>query len=210
MTLSESNGVANPIARVVFFWSATTLNWRMDGSNPYAGLLAQALAEQRVRVEVRPSGNLSFVWKFPRPYDIVHLNWNPNFYEHPNPVMAVLRLLGFAAMLAVARLRGFRIVWTMHNVVPHEQLRPLHGEVARRVVTTLANAVICHCEHAKSVLGRRFGRRWGVHVIPHGSFADAYPRKATRAEARRAFDIPDDAFVYGYFGNIRRTKASSG
>ena len=73
-------------------------------------------------------------------------------------------------------------------------------------VTTLANAVICHCEHAKSVLGRRFGRRWGVHVIPHGSFADAYPRKATRAEARRAFDIPDDAFVYGYFGNIRAYK----
>ena len=206
MTLTESNGVTNPTARVVFFWSATTLNWRLDGSNPYAGLLAQALAEHRVRVEVRRSGNLGFVWEFPRPFDIVHFNWNPTFYEHPNPVLAVLRLLAFAAMLLVARLRGFRIVWTMHNVVPHEQIRASHGEVARRLVTTLANAVICHCEYAKSVLGRRFGRRWGVHVIPHGSFAHAYPREATRAEARRSFDIPDDAFVYGFFGNIRAYK----
>ena len=61
MILAETNGVTNPAARVVFFWSATTLNWRLDGSNPYAGLLAQALAEHRVRVEVKRSGNLGFV-----------------------------------------------------------------------------------------------------------------------------------------------------
>ncbi len=206
VTLPDSNGVEDPAARVAFFWGPPSLHWQVSGANPYAGLLAQALAAHRVRVEALPATSLRFVWRFPRPYDVIHMNWLPLLYEHPNPLRAAFRLFGFAFLLLLARLRGFRLVWTMHNVVPHEQLRRSHGELARRIVTTLAHGVICHCEHARTVLARRFGRRWGAYVIPHGSFADAYPSQATRAEARRAFDIPDDAFVYGFFGNIRAYK----
>ena len=202
----ESNGVMKPIGRVVFLWSPPSFHWRSSGANPYAGLLAEALAAHGVRVDARPDTNLRFVWRIPRSYDVIHFNWIPRLHEHRHPVVAMFRLLAFGLTLLWARVWGCRIVWTMHNVVPHEQLRPSHGLLARRMLISLADVVICHCEHARQVLGRKFGRFKGVEVIPHGSFAKAYPRGATRAEARRAFDIPNDVFVYGFFGNIRAYK----
>ena len=202
----ESNGVKNPIGRVAFLWSPPSLHWRSSGANPYAGLLAEELAGHGVRVDARSDTNLRFVWTFPRSYDVIHFNWIPRLYEHRHPVVAMFRLLAFGFTLLWARVRGFRIVWTMHNVVPHEQLRPSYGLLARRILIALADVVICHCEYARQVLGRKFGRVERVEVIPHGSFAKAYPRDATKAEARRAFDMPNDVFVYGYFGNIRSYK----
>jgi beta-1,4-mannosyltransferase len=202
----DSNDVVSPVLRVAFLWAPASFKWRLTGANPYAGLLANALSKHAIRVDARSDHSLRFVWQVPRAYDVMHLNWIPRLYEHSNPIIASLRLLGFVALLLLARLRGIRIVWTMHNVMPHEQLRPVHGLIARRVLTRLAHTIICHCEHAREILASRFGRTKQVLVIPHGSFADAYPRKATRAESRRAFDIPESAFVYGYFGNIRAYK----
>ena len=206
MSALDSNNVVSPTLRVAFLWAPASFKWRLTGANPYAGLLANALSKHGVRVDAHGDHSLRFVWQVRREYDVIHLNWIPRLYEHPNAIIAVLRLLGFVALLLLARLRGIRIVWTMHNVVPHEQLRPTHGLLARRVISWLANTVICHCDHARKILARRFGRTSQVLVIPHGSFADAYPRGATRAESRRAFDIPESVFVYGYFGNIRAYK----
>ena len=95
----------------------------------------------------------------------------------------------------------------MHNLLPHEQIHPRIDRLARRLVMALADAVICHCDVARRQLAQVFGRRRSVYVIPHGSFRHASPHDARSAEARRALDLPADAFVYGYFGNIRAYKS---
>ena len=137
---------------------------------------------------------------------MLHLNWIVRLYQHRRPLAAVARLAAFAFWRGLARVLGYRIVFTMHNLLPHEQIHPRFDRLARRLVIALAHAVICHCDVARRQLAQAFGRRRAVYVIPHGSFRDAYPHDAHSAGARRALDLPADAFVYGYFGNIRAYK----
>ena len=53
---------------------------------------------------------------------------------------------------------------------------------------------------------RRWGEKPHAHVIPIGSYENAYPADVTRQQARQRFGIPDEAFAFVFFGNVRPYK----
>jgi beta-1,4-mannosyltransferase len=192
--------------RAVFFWEQGGIAIDHPRVNPYGGLLARGLASHGVILE--PGWEITPEWvraQHPR-VQVLHLNWVHKFYAHPDPAERRRRFRAFAAGLLQARRLGIRIVWTMHNLYPHETHDAVLDRQARRLVCRLAHAVIAHCPHAAGLLAAHFGRRRDVYVIPHGHFIDAYPHTVGRPAARRALDLPDDAFVYVFFGNIRAYK----
>ncbi len=192
--------------KVLFFWGGPGNMDRQFG-NPYARLLAAALKRHGVTLAVAQTLNL---WDHVFRSDIqaLHFNWiAPHYAAEVDTLRAALReFVSFVAALIVARLRGYRIVWTMHNLYPHEMDYPWIDRAIRLLMCRLAHAVIVHCRHAATLLDQHFGRTHGVHIIPHGEFITPYRNTISPEAARDSLGLAADDFVYLFVGNIRAYK----
>jgi beta-1,4-mannosyltransferase len=189
-----------------------------SASNPYQRELARALREHAVDVvSAPPPGRdplaiLRAWWGHGRPR-VVHLHWTHNYLGQragraggPTRLGAIL----FIAQLRLLRRSGVRLVWTVHNLGGHDgSLDPRERAVHRRLAS-LCDAVICHCEAAaRAVMGEyRLPEtaRTRLHVIPHGSYVGAYPDTVDRATARSGLNLPENARVLLFFGQVRPYK----
>jgi glycosyltransferase involved in cell wall biosynthesis len=127
--------------------------------------------------------------------DVVHAQW----WTHVLSPM-------YLAMLATARLRGKRIVMTVHNVTPHES-NAFTRFLARRVMR-FGERFIVHSPQNRSSLSMMVRKSDGrTTVLPHGVL-DAPRTGMTREDARRALNIAPNAKVVLAFGNIRPYKGA--
>ena len=192
--------------RGVFFWEAGGLV--LDKANPYGGLLAQAMRGVGVELEAGYPDTLTREWLFQNQgrIEILHLNWPHYMYDEPDLGDRLACCAQAIDNLALARTLGYKIVWTVHNLYPHESGSRDLDHLARIAITHLADALICHCNHARELVRIHFHRTEGVFVIPHGNFIEPYPNIISRGDARRQLGLTDDNFVYFNFGNVRRYK----
>lgn len=178
--------------------------------NPYWERLQDALARLGVTfVSTEDKLYLQWGWlvRHRRDVDVLHLHHLQHHYDYQQTRASWQMLLKFVGKLILARLLGYRIVWTMHNVYPHQRLRPLLvGRLAHIAVAQLAHAVIVHCEYAREALAREFYRRRRVHTIPHPSYVGVYPDTIDRQQARNNLGLPQDAPVFLFLGAIRPYK----
>lgn len=117
------------------------------------------------------------------------------------------RLRKFTLDLLLARLLGYRLVWTMHDFLPTWPLSPAWVErLARRIMAALAHDVIVHCEEGRRLLARHFGRRRRVWTLPHPVFPTPPSAAISRPAARAALMLPPAAFIVGFVGGIRPNK----
>jgi glycosyltransferase involved in cell wall biosynthesis len=109
--------------------------------------------------------------------------------------------------LPILRRLGKSIVYTAHDVLPHES--EIMSEQHARWLYHYAEALFVHGETLKGLMIERFGvDETRVHVIPHGNFnfiADT-PGPWDRASARASFDFDEDDRVVLFFGLIREYK----
>ena len=193
--------------RALFFWEPVgglTLEHRC---NPYGPLLARALEKRGVHLEL---GDYEFEagWleEKRRDFQVLHLNWLHAFYRRDDLESTVDQYARFAENLGLARRMGYHIVWTLHNLYPHERPFPQVDHQARLLVGRQAHAVMAHCEHAACLARQRFRPQGPVRVIPHGHFIDVFPNEISRPAARRHLGLPEEAFVYLFFGTARSYK----
>jgi glycosyltransferase involved in cell wall biosynthesis len=147
------------------------------------------------------------------PPEVVHLHWPEKVYTRGEAGLRglFLTLLGairLAAGLTLIRLRGRRLVWTVHNRGPHESRYPVLDRAVQSYVGCIASGLIAHSAFAKRTFTARRQRLVNrTVVIPHGNFIGAYPHSAiTRGEMRRRLGIPQQSFVFLAFGHIRAYK----
>ncbi len=107
----------------------------------------------------------------------------------------------------MARLLGYRIVWTVHEVYPHETTSRRLDRAAALVLSRASHVLTAH-DHATAALVEESLRpgRGKVVLIPHPSFADVYPPGRERDAVRSALGIPGSAFVFLCFGHVRDYK----
>ena len=111
----------------------------------------------------------------------------------------------YLAVLGLARLRGRRVVLTLHNVMPHEAAS--WRRWLFQSVFCLAHRFIVHSERNAQVLLEQYPRAAGrVTVVPMGIHTVAAERKVTRREARGRLELPAESRVILAFGNIRPYK----
>ena len=194
--------------RVLFFWEPVGGLTLQHRCNPYAPLLSRALEKRDIHLEL---GDYDFrrSWLEEKrgACSVLHLNWLHPFYRTDKLETTVERYAGFADSLSYARGLGYRIVWTVHNLYPHERPFPHVDHLGRLMVAGMADALIAHCEFAAEEASRSFFYNGHVHVIPHGNFIDAFPNDVSRADARARLDVAPDAFAYLFFGNARGYKS---
>jgi glycosyltransferase involved in cell wall biosynthesis len=189
---------------VAFFPSLNDL-----AGNPYWRLLAEALEAKGVHVLPDNPRYLALRWLWAQRnrMQVLHIHYFQDNYAFEGTQARLRWVLRFARNLVAARLMGYHVVWTVHNEIPSFPLQPKWVEdLAHLALARLAHAVIVHCEYARELVARRYGRRRGVFVVPHPNFIEVYPGQVTRGEARTWLGLPDDAVVFLYFGQMRPNK----
>lgn len=147
-----------------------------------------------------------------RGFNIFHLHWTYAFlpsasfwhthfgrrvaYGHYNFLLFFLCLL------------GFRIVWTAHNVLPHESIF-LDDVKARKKLVEQSRLVIAHSKSTRDEILNKIRLDEAIdkiRIIPHGSYVGVYPVGISRTESRKKLHVQDADFIFLYLGQIRKYK----
>lgn len=171
--------------------------------NPYNRLLYEAMEAQGVPVdEFTPRRALAGT------YDIWHMHWPDDLLSIRDKRDALLRVAGLVLLMAWMRLRGTRIVWTVHDLGPHESYHPVLETWFWRFFLPQVDGFISLSRHGKKMAERVFPALQHVPgaVVPHGHYRAAYPNTLTPEQARSALEVDPEAPVLLYVGRIRRYK----
>ena len=193
--------MTKPTARVAFYY-AVPAREPNDQTNPYGNLLADGLARVGVEVTYVDRHGEAWIREHADDFDLMHWHWPAHEYHRATTAETQAAMEAFVCELRLARDLGWRLVWTVHNLYPHDRkYHDINREFRFRLVE-LSTALIAHCDLAAEAVSAEFHPRVPIHVIPHGNFIDVLSATVTRADERAALGIPPDAFVYGFIGNL--------
>lgn len=186
--------------------------------NPYQRLLYEHLAAHGVELVDEPSlrrgvMRFSWLWRARGELDLLHVHWPQGLYHHKRgpaalrPALSWVKLAALVPRLAAARVLGLRLVWTVHQVLPHEG-GSRRDRLAARLLARACDALIVHDADALAALRDVSPRAAGrARLVPHGSYIGVYPPGRSRAEVREQLGLAPDAFVFLAFGLVRAYKA---
>ena len=175
-------------------------------TNPYLDQLYAPMAAHGIAVRRgRPRHELPrlLLGRGPR---LLHLHFFDELTQRPGRMATALRSLALLALLALLRLCGVRLVWTAHNLAPHEVYWPAWGFVLYRAVARSSDAIIAHSQAARQALEQRYGALPHCRVIPHGNYIGLYGPPRDRAASRVALGLPAHGPVLLNFGALRPYK----
>lgn len=172
------------------------------GDNPYLRSLSESLERRGVSVD-----DFTFMQALKQRYDVLHIHWPDLHLRARSSFHALAKHMRLALLFALLRLRGTRIVWTVHNLKPHERHPPV-GEILFPLWFPRS------CTHAIALtnngLASALARYPALHdkvaaVIPHGHYRDAYASAQPRRSCRNQLGL-EHRFTFLFFGNIRPYK----
>jgi glycosyltransferase involved in cell wall biosynthesis len=186
-------------------------------SNPYQDDLYGAMGSSRdleVRYLEGPTRSqtvnlvllpLALIAARGRGFRILHVHWVYPFglTWAASPLGRRLVEWWYLIFLRMAAGLGFKIVWTAHNIVPHEQVFP-DDLVARRHLAARCDAVIAHSREAASIIGS-----WSlgeVDIIPPGIASRPADDHTTTSVARNDPNADRRTVQVLFFGMIRDYK----
>ena len=142
---------------------------------------------------------------------VVHLHWIGDVIgAAKSDEEADRRVDEFAALLGSLKARrNAHILWTAHNVLPHDTKRPEADVRARRVLLDHVDAVHAMSRTTVAELTDAFGAfEAPVFFAPHPSYDGVYPDVHDQDAARAELGIWPDRFVYVFFGSLQRYKGT--
>ena len=180
--------------------------WRF---NPYLNLLS--LSARAAGYDFVSSTEFTdFVTrlKLLRRGDTVHVHWtSPIAQDASSERSAVKRVALLRRALASACRRGVRLVWTVHNRLPHE-MRYREQEIELfRLLAARADAIHVMTEDTRAVLADVCELPVEkIRRIPHPNYQGIYETGISRHDARAAFDLEEDDIAVLFLGQIRPYK----
>lgn len=132
---------------------------------------------------------------------VLHLHWVFAFTlpgARGFPVMRWVAQAWFLVVLRVCRMLGMRLVWTAHNVLPHEQVFA-DDVFARRALVEASDLVLVHSQSTLNELAALGAVPRRNAVIPHGPISSSLGSLRTPG----AGDRPRE---FLFFGRIREYK----
>ncbi|MGB0748697.1 MAG: glycosyltransferase [Magnetospiraceae bacterium] len=192
-------------------------NWSVD--NPYQKRLAGGLEGQSCAVSFLdyPQAALPLnkaIAAHPE-LDVLHLHWIAPYLDihhlfwSKSPLKRALRLAKIGVDLALVRLKGKRLVWTVHNVMSHESRdRALELRV-RHLIGFFAHRIILHSPSALELICQTYGVSWQgkAAITPHASYGGAYAEDPARQAAlQKELGLEDGNVVFMFIGAVRPYK----
>jgi glycosyltransferase involved in cell wall biosynthesis len=174
--------------------------------NPYQALLYRSLREA---YDVGATGlsennfNYQTLNDLRVNHEYIHIHWEHVLYQARNQ-KSVDRMIN---LLVKLRQIGYKIIWTIHNQLPHDTTDTnFHLDVRRRLVEQ-CDHILTHGYGEQETLVNEFGIKSSqISVMMHGSYESYYPSYATGDFSRKKLGLTNSAFVVLFFGNIKGYK----
>jgi glycosyltransferase involved in cell wall biosynthesis len=180
--------------------------------NPYQELLANSLKTEGVEVQFPQGYRRVFpifraITTQAQAVDILHLHWLNPYLKGMNPLGKLIYCLKFLLDLFLVQRKGYKIVWTIHNSLPHEAKFPILELWTRRFVAKLVDQILIHqaCSIPELAALYQFDSGKAV-VIPHGNYREIYKTPISQLEARKKLDLPLKGLIYLNLGMLRPYK----
>ncbi|MEC3881229.1 glycosyltransferase family 4 protein [Parapedobacter sp. 10938] len=140
--------------------------------NRYIQLLVNELRAKGYRIH--PLDTIFSSRKHFRSIKLVHLNWFENIDDR-GFFVALRSFLRKLTVLAVIRLSGKPLIWTLHNRVSHEKGAAFFSHTLIRLLVRWSDRIIIHSGQSEAVLAT-YGAQVSERVIhlPHPHFIGAY------------------------------------
>jgi len=150
---------------------------------------------------------LRAVREFGRP-KVIHLHWLSMFWFSPVFIKSLAKTVLFIFDLAVVKLLGIKIVWTIHNKHQHERKYFLLDRLTGMVAARLSDRLLVFCPTARREISHFYhlGKTKKILVIPHPHYFDSYPNVVSRGQSRKRLKLRPNDFVFLFFGVIRPYK----
>ncbi|HET8888624.1 MAG TPA: glycosyltransferase [Candidatus Angelobacter sp.] len=142
-------------------------------------------------------------------YDVVHLHWPEYCVNGRGAIASLFWSCSLFTVMCWVRLRGSKVVWTVHNLQSHLQQHPGIERYFWKIFTALLSGYIALTETGAKRARHRYPalRSKRGFIIPHGNIRDAYSGvEISREEARLRLGISPSARVVGFFGSVERYK----
>jgi glycosyltransferase involved in cell wall biosynthesis len=142
---------------------------------------------------------------------VFHLHWtSPLLQSEPGPFGAELSLRRFRQRIEDFHDRGGRLVWTIHNVLPHEcPNRAAEIDLCRFLAARADLVHVMGANTARIVAPLYELDPDRTVVIPHSSYLGVYPDVVSREEARLRLQLREHEIALLVLGGIRPYKGLS-
>ena len=185
-------------------------DYRQD--NPYQQLLTNSLKAEGVEVEF-PQGYRRVFPLFraittqSQPVDILHLHWLNPYLKGKSWLIKFIYCTKFLLDLLLVRRQGCKIVWTIHNYLPHEA-KFLSLELwVRRLTAKFVDKIIIHQSSSLEELATLYQfNSTKATIVAHGNYREVYQPSIPKLEARQKLDLPLTGLIYLNFGMLRPYK----
>jgi len=150
-------------------------------------------------------------WQEPFPFDVLHIHFPEAFYcwdrcrqegseDHCSEK--------FLSRLKVLKSKGVTVVWTVHNLEPHDRINSNRDREIFKTFIECCSGIIIQCGKAGELLEEQYPETKNriKKIIPHINYIDCYPNNISRKEARLQLDCKIDDFLFLSFGLIRTYK----
>lgn len=172
-------------------------------TNPYNWLLySRMITEEGVVVQEFGVRNIVF-----KNYDIWHLHW-PERYFNEKGVWLLPKVFSLFALILVAKLKGIRLVYTVHNLRSHEDKYPVLENCFWSLFLRSMNGCISLSEAAVELFLKTYPYCKGkpITVIPHGHYKEVFSPNHSRMSLRKKFGFSQNDFILAFIGTIRPFK----
>lgn len=177
-----------------------------EGGNPYIRLLYGSVSEEAT------AGSDVVISEFTRRMllqqpDVIHVNWPYYLVRWDRLARAVGDVAKVLILLVVARRRGAALVWTVHDLRPHDIARPRLWRLFINRFVRQVDMLILLSGGSRDQIVELYPQlaRTRFRVVPHGHYRGEYASPPSRHEARRELGLPDVPTLLA-FGQIRAYK----
>jgi glycosyltransferase involved in cell wall biosynthesis len=180
-------------------------------NNPYTWLTHEPMS----RLGGATVSEFSFYRPLPPETQILHVHWPERIFwgrvSRLHPLVSALFARRMLSAADAVRRRGGFLVWTAHNITPHEPFDKARNAIWQEYFPAFrsrVDLVVSLSSWAQQELIAAYpdliGRR--SVVIPHPHYRTAYPAPPAQAEARCACGLPEGKFILLAAGTVRPSK----
>src|SRR5215468_7258550 len=160
-----------------------------SGTNPYIELVNDELHKLGVEFKT-PVAGIDEIFIHLKHCSILHLHWPSRFYSKQTLEESVVRANRFVELLDYASSMKCCVVWTAHNLLPHDSVNQALDRYVRKELLKRCAAVITHCKKAARLIREEFEVDFPSYNIPHPDISSAYPTRKSTIAARKVLKIP--------------------
>ena len=139
---------------------------------------------------------------------VFHLHWTNYILKKAENLVEAEKLKNqFFKKMFEFLSEGGNLIWTIHNVLPHDCPYLKQETELRNIICAAAKTIHVHSEKSLPEIQKYLNIPLEkVKIVPHGNYVGVYPNNVNRVQARHRFGFAEEQTVFLFLGQIRKYK----